>query len=205
MKRKWRRLGPVGMVLIILAIGVAAAIGWHAMRRDNYKKQPAASEHTVKTTSYTDSSKLYTVSYPEAWIAKEAGNCCEGASKDYTKIPRGVTFAPPSKADTNGYGVSIQADKTDFLAKSIEQGWTDNKHMPEVKIINGYDAKYVKISFDGDAENYIDHDYLITHKGASIFLTFREKYYHQYPAENWSASQDIDTFNGIVNSIRFLE
>ena len=175
------------------------------MQRDTSKdSNSGTAKQVTEMKSYTDSAKLYSLSYPSAWAAKEEADCCEGEPKDYTKVSRSVTIAPPSKADMHGYGVQIQADRTDTLAKTIEQNWTDNKHEPELKTINGYSAKYVRVTFNGDAENYIDHNYLITHTGSSVLVTFREKYYHQYPAEDWSAAQDMDAFNKLLDSIRFL-
>jgi len=205
MGKNQKGFSVVEISLIFAVLGLIAGMGWYFMQRNTTKKPTSSTVEQVRATKvYTDSAKLYTLSYPNTWDAKEAGDCCDGAPKDYTKVSRSVTFTPSGKTDIHGYGVNVQADSTDTLAKSIEQNWKDNKHESVAKIINGYSAKYVKVEFKSDAEHYIDHNYLITHNGVSVFVTFREKYYHQYPAEDWSAAQDIDTFNKVLNSVRFL-
>lgn len=205
MNKNQRGFGAIEILLVLVIVGLLVGAGWYFMQRNDSKElKSSTAEQTVEMKPYTDSAKLYSVSYPSTWIAKEAEDCCEGEPKDYTKVSRSVTITPSNKAEIHGYGVGIQADSTESLAKNIEQHWKDNRHEPKPKTINDYSAKYVKVTFSGDAENYIDHNYLITHDGASVFVTFREKYYHQYPTEDWSASQDMDAFNKLLGSIRFL-
>lgn len=204
--RTQRGFGVVEVIVIIVLVLLIVGGGWYFMRQlNNSTSGPQAGNRTAEMKSYTDSAKLYSLQYPGTWSVKEAADCCEGAPKDYTKISRSVTLAPVDRAHIHGYGVDVQADKTDALAKSIVQNWADNKHKAETKTVNGYEAKYVKKTFSGDAENYIDHQYLLTHNGATVFATFREKYYHQYPAEDWSADHDLDDFNQIIQSVTFLQ
>lgn len=204
MKHNQNGFGAIEIVIALVVIGLATGTGWYLLQRSGDDKPVAASTtQTDKTKRFTDSAKLYSLQYPDTWSAKEDADCCE-EQKDYTQVSRGVTVAPPNKADTHGYGVRVQADKTGSLAKNIEQNWVDNNHQPETKTINGHAAKYVKVTFNGDAENYIDHNYLFTEGDVSVFVTFREKYYHQWPAEDWSAGSDLKTFNEILNSVEFL-
>jgi len=203
MRNNQKGFGIIGILLAVIVAGALAGASWYLVQHSDSKKQPTTKQ-TIKTKLYTDSAKLYSLSYPETWTAKVAGDCCEGEPKDYTKISRSVTFFPSNKADVHGYGITVDADRTDALARLIEKGWADNKHTPKDQSIHGYDARYVMVNFNGDAENYIDHNYLLTHNGASIFLSFREKYYHQYPAADWSAAGDLDAFQDILNSIKFL-
>jgi len=205
MSGQQKGFGTVGVLLALIVVGIVAGAGWYLVHRNN-SKTPSSSttKQAIEMKSYTDSAKLYSLSYPGTWSAKEAGDCCEGEAKDYTKVSRSVTITPAHKTDIHGYGVNVQADRTELLAKTIEQGWKDNKHVPEPRSINGYKAEYVKVSFNGDAENYVDHNYLITHNDSSVYITFREKYYHQYPAADWSAAQDMSAFRKILDSVRFL-
>ena len=205
MNKNQKGFSIVGVVLVLVVTSLFVGATWYFIQRNESKKPTSSTAgHSTEMKSYTDSAKLYSLSYPTAWTVKEAADCCDGEPKDYTKASRSVTIVPPAKVDVHGYGVNIQADKTDSLVKAIEQHWKDNNHQPELKTIGGYSAKYVKIAFNGEAENYIDHNYLITHDGVSVFITFREKYYHQYPAEDWSAVKDMDAFNEILSSIKFL-
>jgi prepilin-type N-terminal cleavage/methylation domain-containing protein len=203
MKKNQKGFSVIEVLLVLVIIGLVVGIGWYTLNRNNHHRSATNSAQPTKAKTYTDSSKLYTLSYPENWIVKEAADCCEGAPKDHTQVPRMVTFIPPGKSDIHGYGVQIQADKTDALATLIERGWATNKHTPEAKNINGSDTAYVKVSFNGDAENYVDHNYLIKHNEASVFVSFREKYYHQSSAADWTAAQDMQAFSAILDSITF--
>ncbi len=204
MSKDQRGFSVIEILLIVIVLGLVVGGGWYLMQHNDSKKPASNSTEQVRVKAYTDSAKIYTLNYPNTWNIEEAGDCCDGEPKDYTKVSRSVTLKPSAKADIHGYGVDIQADTTDSLAKTVEQNWEDNKHEPEIKTIGGYSAKYVKVVFSGDAENYIDHNYLIVHDGSSVFITFREKYYHQYPAEDWSAAKDMDAFNRVLSSVKFL-
>lgn len=205
MNKNQKGFGVVEVLLVLIAVGLVVGIGWYFIQRNDNKPRPNSTEQVIETKPYTDSAKVYSLRYPSTWTITEEADCCEGEPKDYTKTSRSITITPPGKADVHGYGVYIQADRTDALASRIEQHWKDNNHDPEAKTINGYSAQYVKIAFNGDAENYIDHTYLLTHNGASMYVTFREKYYHQHPAENWSAAQDMSMFNKVLASTKFLD
>lgn len=201
-----RGFGVIGILLLIVMLMLVTGASWLVARQNSSKnKRPdtATTRQATATKSYTDSARLYSLTYPSAWSANEDVGGGDGEPKDYTKISRGVTFTPTDRVGIHGYGLNIQADATDILAKTIAQHWADNKHTPEVRTINNYSAKYVKITFNGDAENYVDHNYLLAHEGKSIFISFREKYYHQYPKEEWTASRDMSAFNAIVNSVTF--
>jgi hypothetical protein len=179
---------------------VVATVGWFAMNKNEDKN----TTQTESKTSYTDTASIYSLKYPSSWSLNEEDPCCEGEPKDPTQFSQSITIVPADKTSIFGYGVKVQADKTDALAKEIEKNWSDNNQQPEAVMINGYDAKYVKREFKGDAENYIDHSYLLTHNGATVYLTYRENYYHQYPAADWSAAEDMDEFSAILNSVTFL-
>jgi hypothetical protein len=155
------------------------------------------------TKDYMDTAKVYSLKYPSNWTAKLSEGGSEGPVPDYTKVSQPVNFMYPSAKDL--IGVSVQADTTDELANTILANWSDNKHTPVKKVINGYSAQYVQVVFKGDAESYTDENYLLTKNGTSVFITFRQKYYHQFPAENWDASKAIPGFETILNSIELLK
>jgi hypothetical protein len=156
------------------------------------------------TKDYMDTAKVYSLKYPSNWTSALVEGGCDNCSiPDYTKVSQAVNFKYPNIKDF--MGVSVQADTTDTLANSILANWSDNKHTPIKKVINGYSAQYVQVVFKGDAESYTDENYLLTKNGTSVFITFRQKYYHQFPAENWDASKAIPGFETILNSIELLK
>jgi hypothetical protein len=155
------------------------------------------------TKDYTDTAKVYSVKYPSNWTIKLTEPASEGPMPDFTKVSRGLDFVYPNAVE--GMGVSVQADMTGDLANSIMAGWQSNKHIPQKKVINGYSAQYVQITFKGDAESYTDEQYLFSKNGSSVFITFRQEYYHQFPAENWDATKAVPGFETILNSIKLLK
>jgi hypothetical protein len=155
------------------------------------------------TKDYTDTAKVYSVKYPSNWTVKLSEPAGEGTAPDFTKVSRSLDFVYPKAVD--GMGVGVQADTTGDLAQTIVANWATNKHTPEKKVINGYSVQYVQVVFKGDAESYTDENYLFTKNGTSVFITFRQKYYHQSPAANWDASKAVPGFETILNSIKLLK
>lgn len=156
------------------------------------------------TKDYMDTAEVYSLKYPSNWTTKLSEGGCDNCSlPDYTKVSQPVSFIYPNAKDF--MGVSIQADTTDELANNILANWQADKHIPEKKVINGYSAQYVQVVFKGDAESYTDENYLFTKNNTSVFITLRQKYYHQSPAQNWDASKALPSFEAILNSIELLK
>lgn len=220
MKVDQRGIGAVNVLLIIIVVALIGFAGWYVAKGNNKKdgntsqSQSDASKQ-VKTKSYTDSANTYTVHVPEAWTVKEAMDCCEGPAKDYSKISRSVNVIPNDAVKNNA--LHVQADsgsdenKANWqgsggsLAAHIQTQWQVNKQTPETKTINGYKAQYVKVHFKGDAEEYLDHRYLIVDGNRSVYLDFRE--FHDHPMSNnvWNDSKHRDDFEKIVNSVSFTK
>lgn len=158
---------------------------------------------SATTKDYTDTAKVYSLKYPSNWTVKLSEGGSEGPAPDYLKVSRPVDFVYPNAKE--GMGVSVQADTTGDLATSILDNWKSNKHTPEKKTINGYNVQYVQVVFKGDAETYTDENYLFIRDKTSVFITFRQKYYHQSPAENWDASKAVPGFETTLNSIKILK
>lgn len=158
---------------------------------------------SATTKDYTDTAKVYSLKYPSIWTVKLSEGGSEGPAPDYLKVSRPVDFVYPNAKE--GMGVSVQADTTGDLATSVTANWESNKHTPQKKTINGYNVQYVQVAFKGDAESYNDENYLFIKNNISVFVTFRQKYYHQSPAENWDASKAVPGFDSILNSIKILK
>lgn len=155
---------------------------------------------TVKL--YSDTAKLYSLEYPDNWVLTESPTFGEGTATDPSVSSVPITIVYPNALDKSG--VAIQADATGNLKAEITKYWQDNKHTPKPLTINGYQAQYVQKNFNAEAESYTDEEYLITDGNAAVFMTFRKNYYHQWPAENWDASNAIPGFDKIRNSIKLL-
>lgn len=189
---------------LLLALVVIALTAGAFLIYDSQKENDAAGQQENTYSEYRATSGLYTLSYPSDWTVKEAEDCCEGEPKDWTKFPRPVDFIPPDKPETEvGYGVAVQGDSTLSLADTIRRGWEDNKHTPQSRLINGYEAEYVKVEFKSDAEQYTDHNYLIIDENRSIFFTFREVWSHQTTNSSWTAQHHMETFTHMLNSLKF--
>ena len=208
-KIKSNQLGfsTVEAIVIVVIIAAISSVGWlvvEAKHNADMKLSSNSSSQTnpVSTKKYVDTAKLYSIQYPANWntVYSQAGG--EGALPDWTKTSQGVTFVPPKAPENNG--LSIQADATNYLTQLVQQNWASTSRQAKKITINGYDAQYVQNVFKGDAESYTDDNYLLTNKGATIFVTFREKYYHASPAAKWDVSNELTQVNQAIQSIKFL-
>ncbi len=161
---------------------------------------PAAS---VTTKTYTDTAGVYSLQYPSNWKVVPFAGGGEGATPDWSKTSRMVTFIPPNAPNNNG--VVVQADTDGTLKQQIAQSQAGTMQSQLRININGYSARPLETVYKGDAESYTDERYLIDHNGAEVFISFREKYHHDYPAADWDVSDQVPAFKKILNSITFLK
>lgn len=214
MKTNQQGIGAVGIIVVIAALGLVGFAGWYvAKENDKKNNEPQVSQQQPQTKSYEDSSKTYSLKVLSDWTVREAEPCCEGPAPDFAKVSRSVDFIPADKVDDNA--VQAQADsgtaesKENWkasggsLAAHIRAHWQDNKHTPTAKTINGNEAQYVKVHFKGDAEEYVDHQYLITKDGKAVYLTFREFHNHPMSDNVWNDAKHLDDFEAIVKSVSF--
>lgn len=214
MKINQQGIGAVGVILVIAVLGLVGFAGWYiAKENSKNNNKTSSSQQETQTTTYTDSSDTYTVKVPSKWTVKEADECCEGAMPDYTKVSRAVDFVPDDATKGNAIHVladsgtqeskALWKDSGGSLAAHIRKHWQDNSHTPEAETVNGYEAQYVRVHFKGDAEEYVDHQYLIVDGERSVYLNFRE--YHNHPMSDnvWNDVKHLVDFRKIVGSVAF--
>lgn len=160
--------------------------------------------------TYTDTAKLYTLSYPAGWTLRyDLVGGTEGLApvQDWAHVSRGYTLTN-LYAPKGSQGVSVHVDQGDIVP-AIIAGTTqglDRFHTLQKLRINGYEAYYDKVDYVGPsaAEKYTDHYYRIVSGNILITLAFREKYYHNYPYDKWDDGQDLAAFQAIAHSVKFL-
>jgi len=165
---------------------------------------------TSTLRTYTDTARVYTLAYPSDWtLTYDPSEGAEGLApaEDWSYVSRGYTLADPY-APKGSQGVSVHIDEGDIVSSIIE-GVTQNLdkfHTLQKLHINGHEVYYDKVDYIGPsgAEKYTDHYYYILNGNILVTLTFREKYYHNYPYDNWDDGQDLATFQDIVYSVKFL-
>lgn len=152
---------------------------------------------------FTDTTKIYSVKYPSNWVAKAV----EPLSSEQATpgvLASGVTFIYPNAVSESGVHI-VAGNGSATYVKTQEKYWSDNKLVPQQKMINGYTVRFVHEESKTDTESYTDSNYLFVKGDYHIYLSFREKYSRQTPAENWDASKALPGFETILNSIKFLK
>lgn len=162
---------------------------------------PTATATVAAQKSYTDSAKLYTLQYPADWKFELDTAQTTGGVKDYTKVSQPVRFGPNDSRFAVGRTVNLQADTTTTLAATVHKNWTDNKHTPTTETVKGIKIEHVVIDFVSNAESYKDDNYLLTKGNSTVFVTFRQKYHHDYPAENWDQTNIAPAVQTLVKSV----
>lgn len=198
-KKRQKRTIIIVLALCVMALGL---LGWFISGVNDgsvYKAAPESS--SIRSKEYKDTASFYALEYPITFSFEQAADCCEGPPSDWTKVSRPVTFRAPNYPNDNT--LVVQADSTAGLSTQITDNWASNYHEPTELSINGQSAKYVRVEYTGDAESYVDHNYLITNAGGgSVFASFRERYQH-YDA-SWDASGNVADFDAVVKSIKLL-
>lgn len=185
-------------VLALTAIG-GSAVYIYKVNSEN----SSSSVSEIATKVYTDTAKIYQLVYPEQYVLQKADNCCEGAPKDFTKISQTVTFYGRGSEEL-GQGLNVQADTTGELAQIIRANWSDNKHTPQIETIHGARVEHVTVTFKGDAEQYVDHNYLFSKGSSVVYVTYREYYNHTTTNTKWTNASQLVNFQSIIQSITIL-
>lgn len=157
---------------------------------------------TKETESYTDSAGVFSLTYPVSLQLRLSEDCCEGPPADWTKESRPFELFPLEEA-----GIKSRLWASIGTAEEIQnyrQNWTDNGHPVEQVTINGYQAEKARKVFKGDAEEYADTEYIISHEGKAIFLSYREYHHHDMSGTNYDATDYKDDYESVINSIKFL-
>jgi hypothetical protein len=153
---------------------------------------------------YTDSAGIYSLTYPSNMKLNLGADCCDGAPKEWSKISRPITLIPLVDTQIDGMdnneGLSVEAGDRE-LKSSIENNWQNNSHTPEIKTINNYSAQHVKVVFNGDAEQYVLHQYLITSLDKTVYFSFRESYKNSTISIEFDASEYIPLYESVIASL----
>lgn len=175
---------------------------------DTANDQPLPTTPTVTTTgtstqkTYNDTAKLYTLKYPSTWkLLPAADGNDSGRVIDYTKQSRTILLAKSLAGTIDAKAVTVQASTDATLGNQFRTNWKENNHPSTKETVNGVTIEHALIIFKGDAESYTDDNYLVTKGKTTVAVTFRQKYFHQSPAENWDQSDQATTVANLVKSI----
>ena len=168
------------------------------------------------TKTYTDPSKIYSVSYPSSWIVYQASG--QGAQTPAPVIDKqAVTFTPPDSPkigpnESNAIDISAyQSSDASAILKFNQSG--NSNTSPQSLTINGYPALYQQFIESGSSSSttYTDDWYVVTHNGVTIAFWFRDKQdavtYPATPQNNTPAFDDssiVPAFTTFVKSVKFL-
>lgn len=195
-------------VLVVVALALIAGTAyyvWHS--RDNANSIYSSNSKPTNVT-FVDSTKLYSLQYPSSWKLQLEQPGGEGTAPDWSKESRGADFVPPNTPANSGNAADVSVSVLDATTanSTIASSKQDKFHSVQNLTINGNKTVYDKLVFTGpsDAERYTDDYYYVFHGDKVVRLNFREKYYHNYPYENWSDTKNLPGFNSIVQSIKFL-
>jgi hypothetical protein len=206
----------IGFILIIALLLMASGVfAWSVSRRtklasitsfeecvaagnpvmETFPEQCAADGniYTKLTSVYTDPDGLFSLNYPTSLGVKSVE---EGEDGDLV-----VVFGETADSESEDV-LTIQQDTNGDFVDAIRKNWSDNNHTAENKEINGYKTEFVKVNFDGDAEDYIDDNYLIQNGDTALFINYREKYSNATIDKSY-VSEHIEDFEDIIQSIKF--
>jgi len=186
-----------------LILGLVGIATWYIIRQT----VDVSPQWTGISKTYTDTARVYSVQYPYDWTIKEDEHGGEGAPPDYSTTSRTVRLVPPGVTE-HGLEVTIQAGRgrVSNLRSLIRDGWKDSGHIPQATRINGYEAEYVQEEFkNAPYEEWTDHNYLIIASDVTLYITFREKWYHPMSNTNWDGRTFFPEFNFILNSVTLLD
>jgi hypothetical protein len=169
-----------------------------------WSNKPGSTSVGTSMQTYTDSTGRFTLQYPKTWSLTLGMYTGEGSVPDWSKETRPFGITPPDAPDPSA-GVIIEP----FTAKEASDMITgmNNSSFDTVSlaVIGGKAAYYDTLNFVGPsgAERYTDSNYLIPDGDNSLWITFRQSYYHNYPYQKWS-NNDISALKSVVSSIKFL-
>lgn len=189
-------LALLGIFVILLVI---AGAGWRVYEMANNAgsvTRRSNSRQITDTKQYADGDKYFSLDYPANWSYKLA-TVTSGQS-------RKLLFMPPGAQ--NGVFISIQSEKgtQSTLKLQTEKSWQEGHHEVKKSKINNYPTQYVLVNHQGETEQYLENQYLITYKDLTLYITFRERYHKDTPYADWDASEHLEGLNTILDSIKFL-
>ena len=212
MHHKQAGFGIVGLILIVLAIAAVGFVGWKLY--DSNKSTDSDVQKSSSPKLYTDTAKRFTFEYPDNWEAsfpEPAGTDGPGQPQlDWAQVSRPVVIKPSTGAKDNNVIVTPGCETTasDGSAVSVLQNLKDRKdkfHTQEAQTINGYEAFYDRLHFEGDAESYLDHTYFVTSGTDCVLFSYRENWHHDMSNTNFDDSKNVPAFKSVVQSLQFSD
>jgi len=204
-----RGFGAIEGVLIVVLVALLGFAAWYVIKAGGKTKDDygaSGSPSSLATQKYTDTAKLYSLSYPVVWkvsypaYAKDGGDA-DIAEPDWTKTSRPVTITPAIGQKDNS--VLIQTGCEAFSIAKVKAR-ADKFHTQTEATISGYRTIHDELNFKGDAETYLDDTYALEHDGHCIYLTYRVRHHHPMSGTDFDDSKNRPGFEAIVQSIRFL-
>jgi hypothetical protein len=206
-------------LLILVVVGILGFTGWfvwHSTQKVNQTNKNAVSDSqpAVYNKKYTDTAKVFTLTYPANWKltfdSPQGGEGSPPPPTDWSKVSRSFSLLPSDIPvnDTFGRDVHVSMSATSDAISLISENKLDKNHTITQFKINGNTTYLDRLVYVGPnaAEKYTDDYYTIIKGEKALTLMFRESYYHNSvtPNENWNDSNDLPALKDIVNSVRFL-
>jgi type II secretory pathway pseudopilin PulG len=214
MKYSQKGFSAVEALLVLLVIGLIGGAGWYVWQKQNDKSTPNNSNEvsTVKQVELTDSSKTFSIQYPNSWSAvpyEAPGH--DGPARpepDWSKTPQPITLRNQNNKNAE-IKIDGYANVSTTIDKEIEAIDKDQFNTYSKVTINGYEAIKHVLDFAGpsDAEKYKDITYTVLGNNSKVTLKFRERYSNvttngEYDFDATNLSSD---FEKVVNSVKFLD
>ncbi len=163
-------------VLILVIVGMVGLVGWFVWQSENKttKLYSHSSNSPIFYKTYTDPAKVYSFKYPANCKVTQAA--VVGASVENTPLyePLLLTCPGTSKAtatDSQRIAIGFYGDNTPSTALQTQRSWSVKSQVPKHTMSKENDVYYLHNVYSG----YEDEEYLLTHKGASLDVIFREK------------------------------
>lgn len=222
LKNNQKGFSAIEAIMLVVIVALIGAVGW-MVYKDRHKttvtttttqptktsSTPTSQQPTANTTTYTDSSKLFTISYPTSWAVDESAINAETpyplANKKRVKLT--PPNSPKSSDGVTPNAVFVIAFKTsDIQGVLSHNSFGDKQTSTQSLTINGYQALYNQDISTGATESptYTEDQYVVTNNGATLLVTFREKEgsYNSVPA--FDVTSTVPDFTALVKSVKFL-
>jgi hypothetical protein len=233
-RRNETGFSTVEVVLVLVIVGLIGVVGFMVYKNQHKTKTTPLATSTsssqtktpAKTTvaapatiAYTETSKTYTLNYPNDWTVKEQSNSNRMTGGDTLVDATAPVFIPanlpPGAAGkTVVYVDTFSGDmKTIFKTETYGEAVGGVKGEPynaKALTINGYDALYHQEvvnpnTIPDQGWSSTTSYYAISHNGVAVVFSFREKF---TPGKsNTSVAYDVTSddaaFTSLVKSIKF--
>jgi len=120
---------------------------------------------------------------------------------DWSKTSRPLAITPATGQKNNAVTVTPGCTAATIADAKARK---DRFHTQQDININGYPAFYDKLDFVSDAEQYVNHTYVVLGPKDCLQLSYRESWRHPMSNTNFDDSQNVPDFKAIVNSVKFV-